>query len=82
MRGETLVQRHPPTPPTLVGDFHSDIQRVAPYNTDRQYPHEESSYGHTGVVGHEGIPSRTSHMASHAEEGVVLGIQYVGPAAP
>lgn len=82
MRGDTLVQRHPPTPPTLVGDFHSGLHRVAQYNADRGYPYNEASYGVPGMAGHEGIPSRTSHVGSHAAEGVGLGIQYVGTVAP
>ena len=77
MRGDTLIQRHPPTPPTFVGDFHSDLHRVAQYNADRGYPYDEASYGVPGVVGHEGIPSRASHVGSHNGEGVGLGIQYV-----
>ena len=78
MRGDTLIQRHPPTPPTLVGDFHSGLHRVAQYNADRGYPYDESSYDLAGVVGHEGLPSRTSHGASHAGDGMGLGIRYVG----
>lgn len=78
MRGDTLIQRHPPTPPTLVEDFHSGLHCVAQYKADRGYPYDESSYGLAGVVGHEGIPLRTSHGASHAGDGMGLGIHYVG----
>ncbi|KAJ8116263.1 hypothetical protein OPT61_g2291 [Boeremia exigua] len=78
MRGDTLIQRHPPTPPTLVGDFHSGPHRVAQYNADRGYPYDEASYGVPGVINHERIPSRTSHVGSHTGEGVGLGIQYDG----
>ncbi|KAF1930770.1 uncharacterized protein M421DRAFT_418248 [Didymella exigua CBS 183.55] len=82
MRGDTLIQRHPPTPPTLVGDFQSGLHRVAQYNADRGYPYEEVSYGVPGVVGHEGIPSRTSHVGSHTGERVSLGMQYDSYGAP
>jgi hypothetical protein len=82
MRGDTLVQRHPPTPPTLVGDFHSGLHRVEHYNADRGYSYDEASYGVPGVVGREGIPSRASHVGSHTGEGVGLGIQYVGTVVP
>lgn len=78
MRGDTLIQRHPPTPPTLVGDFQSGLHRVAQYDADRGYPYDEASYGVPGMAGHEGIPSRTSHVGSHSGEGVSLGMQYVG----
>ena len=78
MWGDIHVQRHPLTPPTLVGDFQSGLHRVAQYDADRGYPYNEASYGVPGVVGHEGIPSRTSHVGSHTGEGVGLGIQYVG----
>ncbi|KAH6615165.1 hypothetical protein C7974DRAFT_60268 [Boeremia exigua] len=74
MRGDTLVQRHPPTPPTLVGDFHSDLHRVAQYGADGGYSYSEAGYG---VHGHEGIPLRAAHAGSHGE-GVGLGIQYEG----
>jgi hypothetical protein len=79
MRGDTLIQRHPPTPPTLLGDFHSGLHRVAQYNADRGYPYDESSYGPAGIVGHEGLPSRTSHVAG---DGMGLGIHYVGTLIP
>lgn len=79
MRGDTLIQRHPPTPPTLMGDYQSGLHRVAQYNADRGYPYDNPSYA--GMIGHEGIPSRTSHMASHAGESVGLGIQYVSSLA-
>jgi len=82
MRGDTLVQRHPPTPPTLVGDFRSGLHRVAQYNADRGQPYDDASYGAPGVVDHEGVHSRTSQAGSHAGEGVGLGIQYVGTTVP
>ena len=78
MRGDTLIQRHPPTPPTLVGDFQSGLHRVAQYNADRGYPYDEASYGVHNMVGQEGIPSRMSHVGSHDGEGISLGMQYVG----
>lgn len=81
MRGDALVQRHPPTPPTLVGDFQVGLHRVAQYNADRGYLYDEASYGAVGLIGHEGIPSRASHVGSHTGQGVSLG-QYVGAAVP
>lgn len=77
-----MIQRHPPTPPTLVGDFQSGLHRVAQYNADRGYPYDEASYGVPGAASHEGIPLRAPHAGSHAREGVGLGIQYVGTVLP
>ncbi|KZM22763.1 hypothetical protein ST47_g6081 [Ascochyta rabiei] len=45
MRGDTIIQRHPPTPPTLVGDYQSGLHQVVQYNADRGYPYDEDGYG-------------------------------------
>jgi hypothetical protein len=79
MRGEMMAQRHPPTPPTLVGDYRSGPLHVAQYDVDRAYSYDDMSYGSPVAVAHEGIPSQASHVGSLCGEGFGLGIQYVRP---
>jgi hypothetical protein len=73
MRGETLIQQHPPTPPSTGGEYQAGLQHIAHYNTGRGY-----AYASPRSIGHEGIPSHGSHVVSHpGEERLGLGIQYV-----
>ena len=72
MRGETLVQQHPPTPPSTGGEYQAGLQHIAHYNTSRGF-----AYASPRSIAHEGIPSHASHAVSHPEERLGLGIQYV-----
>jgi hypothetical protein len=76
MRGDTLIQQHPPTPPNAGADYQTGLHQVAQYNADRGYLFGEAGYGSSGLVAHEGIPSYASHVDSRPR-GLGLGIQYV-----
>lgn len=76
MRGDTLVQQHPPTPPNAGSEYQSGLHPVAQYGVDRGYSFSETGYGSPGSVAHEGIPSHASHADNHPR-GLGLGIQYV-----
>jgi hypothetical protein len=76
MRGDTLIQQHPPTPPNARAEYQAGLHQVAQYNADRGYSFGEAGYGSPGSVAHEGIPSHASHVDSHPR-GLGLGIQYV-----
>ena|SRR6186713_2509873 len=88
MISETLIQRHPPTPPSFGTELHSGLHQVARYVADRSYSFDEarhpgSAYGSPGSVGHEGISQhssqgfQTSHLEGHPGPDFGLGIQYV-----
>jgi hypothetical protein len=76
MRGGTLIQQHPPTPPSTGAEYQTGLQHIAQYNTGRGF-----AYGSPRSMVHEGIPSRGSHMVSHPSERLGLGIQYVRTSA-
>lgn len=72
MRGETLIQQHPPTPPSTGAEYQVGLQHIAHYNTARGF-----AYASPASIAHEGIPSHGSHVVSHPGEGHGLGLQYV-----
>jgi hypothetical protein len=76
MRGDTLIQQHPPTPPNAGAEYQAGLHQFAQYDANRGYSFGEAGYGSPGSVAHEGIPSRASHVDSHPH-GLGLGIQYV-----
>jgi hypothetical protein len=76
MRGDTLIQQHPPTPPNAGAEYQAGLHQVAQYNADRGYSFGDAWYGSPGSVVHERIPSHASHVDSHPR-GLGLGIQYV-----
>ena len=80
MRGDTLIQQHPPTPPNAGLEYQIRLHQVAQYNVDRGYSFGEAGYGSPGSVAHEGIPSHASHAGNHPR-GLGLGIQYVKASA-
>lgn len=75
--GETLVHRHPPTPPITGAEYQAGLSHIVQYNTDGSYSFGEVSYGSPASVAHEGIPSHMSRVVSHTRVGQGLGIQYV-----
>ena len=72
MRGDTLIQQHPPTPPNTGAEYQASLQQIAQYNAGRGF-----SYGSPRSIAHEGIPSHGSHVDSHPGDGLGLGLQYV-----
>jgi hypothetical protein len=72
-----IAQRHPPTPPTVVGDYQTGPLQLEQYDMEHAYPYDDLSYGSPVAVAHEGIPSQASHAGSLCGEGFGLGIQYV-----
>jgi uncharacterized iron-regulated membrane protein len=66
MKSQTLVQQHPPTPPS-VGADQTGLHQVAQYNADRDYSYNDlhsAAYSSSGAILHDG-------------ETFGLGIQYV-----
>jgi hypothetical protein len=76
MRGDTLIQQHPPTPPNAGSEYQTGLHQVAQYNVDRGYPFGEAGYGSPSSVAREEIPSHVSHADNHSR-GLGLSIQYV-----
>lgn len=71
MRGETLIQQHPPTPPNTSAEYQASLHQIAQYNTGRGF-----SYGSPRLMARETIPSN-GHIESHPGDGIGLGLQYV-----
>lgn len=80
MKTETLLQRHPPTPPH--GHIHPELQnslhQIAQYNADRDYPYggppsQGSVYSSPGPGVHNGI----QHAMRPVDAEYVVGVQYV-----
>ncbi|KAF1996831.1 hypothetical protein P154DRAFT_471929 [Amniculicola lignicola CBS 123094] len=87
MKAETLVQHHPPTPPSVGTELQSGLHQIAQYNAERNYSYDGaqrhgSAYGSPGPVVHEGVQHRSqSFQQSHADQqgqNFGLGIQYDG----
>ncbi|KAF2648361.1 hypothetical protein K491DRAFT_684743 [Lophiostoma macrostomum CBS 122681] len=89
MKSETLVQRHPPTPPNVGNDLHAGLHHIAQYNVGRSYSFDESlphssGYGSPEPVVHDAIQQHhhqahafhATHNDSHSGSDLGLGIQY------
>ncbi|KAL5118256.1 hypothetical protein ACEQ8H_003766 [Pleosporales sp. CAS-2024a] len=61
MRGETLIQQHPPTPPSTGGEYRTGLQHIAHYNTAPGF-----AYASPRTIAHEAIPSHGSHVDVYA----------------
>jgi hypothetical protein len=89
MKAETLIQRHPPTPPNIGSDLQSGLHHIAQYNAERHYSFEDAhvhglAYGSPGLMIHDVLPRHQSVQSFHSSHGdgqqdadFGLGIQYV-----
>ena len=83
MKTETLVQRHPPTPPH--GHIHPDLQnglnQIAQYNAERGYSYDESpSHGTVYSSPGPGMNNGLSHAMGPTGIEYGVGVPYVrGP---
>ncbi|KAJ5058843.1 hypothetical protein J3E74DRAFT_247337 [Bipolaris maydis] len=78
MRGDSLIQQHPPTPPNAGAEYQVALHQVAEYNADRGCSFGEAGYGSPSSVAHQGIPSHASHGDDHIRGLGLVGLQYDG----
>lgn len=77
MKAETLVHRHPPTPPNVSSEqIQAGLHHVARYNAEESHPHT-LGYGSPGSVAHEG-----NHQDFAFQSGQLEGDHYQDPHAP
>ncbi|KAJ6276437.1 hypothetical protein J3E71DRAFT_348311 [Bipolaris maydis] len=82
MRGDSLIQQHPPTPPNAGAEYQVALHQVAEYNADRGCSFGEAGYGSPSSVAHQGIPSHASHGDDHIRGLGLVGLQYDGYGPP